>query len=297
MKRQLTLVLLALLAIAPAWSQLLWQVDGNGLTKPSYIVGTQHFAPPSTINDIKGLNKAIEDVDAVWGEIHADSLISPNAQLLMAKAVIAPADSTLNMVLSQADYACVDTIVRKYMGAMGISSLDQLAMLKPAGLAVQLQAIQAQMFSPDFNPSAQLDNLVQTMGRNAGKEIGGFETVGDQINVLFATPITEQAKALVEMCRHDADYREATQMLINAYTAQDLDALYKLLVDPELGAKPTPEELDRLVWSRNHKWTKKMQELMPTKSLLVCVGAGHLPGDKGLIELLRQVGYTVTPCK
>ncbi len=50
-----------------------------------------------------------------------------------------------------------------------------------------------------------------------------------------------------------------------------------------------------LLYQRNRNWVAKLKDLMPAKSLLVAVGAGHLPGDKGVINLLRKAGYTVTP--
>jgi uncharacterized protein YbaP (TraB family) len=50
-----------------------------------------------------------------------------------------------------------------------------------------------------------------------------------------------------------------------------------------------------MLYHRNQNWVAKLKNLLPAKSLLVAVGAGHLPGIKGLINLLRKEGYTVTP--
>ena len=52
---------------------------------------------------------------------------------------------------------------------------------------------------------------------------------------------------------------------------------------------------DILLNNRNYNWVEKLKKLMPGKSLVVAVGAGHLPGDKGVINLLRKAGFTVTP--
>jgi uncharacterized protein len=52
--------------------------------------------------------------------------------------------------------------------------------------------------------------------------------------------------------------------------------------------------MDLLLYGRNRKWVSKMKELLPDKSLLFAVGAGHLPGEQGLINLLRRNGYTVS---
>ncbi len=52
---------------------------------------------------------------------------------------------------------------------------------------------------------------------------------------------------------------------------------------------------DILLYHRNLNWVKKLNELLPAKALVIAVGAGHLPGEKGVINLLRQYGYKVTP--
>jgi uncharacterized protein YbaP (TraB family) len=49
------------------------------------------------------------------------------------------------------------------------------------------------------------------------------------------------------------------------------------------------------LYNRNRNWVAKLKELLPEKTLLIAVGAGHLPGDQGVINLLRKAGYTVTP--
>ncbi len=292
--KRIVLILLSLLVVVPGWAQLLWKVDGGGLERPSYIVGTHHFAPVGMIDSIEGLREVIGEVDAVYGEIHEDSLATPAAQQAMMQAVIAPPDSTLNEVLSEEEWAVVDTVVRKYMGAMGLN-LELLAALTPAGLSLQLQALQAQVYFPGYDPRQQLDRTVQLMGRAMGKELGSLETVDDQLHLLFDVPIKDQAEALVEMCRADDEYLDVTRQMADAYVAEDLDAMLKLLLDPVAGEKPTPEELDRLVWGRNRNWVSKLLAIMPRRSVLVCVGAGHLPGEQGLISLLREAGYSVEP--
>jgi uncharacterized protein YbaP (TraB family) len=52
---------------------------------------------------------------------------------------------------------------------------------------------------------------------------------------------------------------------------------------------------DLLLNNRNHNWVEKLKTIMPKSSVVVAVGAGHLPGEQGVINLLRKAGYTVTP--
>ena len=80
--------------------------------------------------------------------------------------------------------------------------------------------------------------------------------------------------------------------MMNAYKKQDLEALEKLMMKTDMGIGNFTEVL---LYKRNRNWVTKLKDLMPQKSLLVAVGAGHLPGEKGVINLLRKAGYTITP--
>ena len=59
----------------------------------------------------------------------------------------------------------------------------------------------------------------------------------------------------------------------------------------------TPEEKETLIYARNDNWMKQMPEIMKQKSTLFAVGAGHLPGERGVLALLRKAGYTVEGVK
>ena len=103
--KRLTLILALVLVAAAAHAQLLWKVTGNGLGRTSYIFGTHHMAPSTMIDQIKGMNVAIEGCDIVVGEVEKDSLMSPEVQARMAQAMVAPTDSTLDKLLTPSEYA------------------------------------------------------------------------------------------------------------------------------------------------------------------------------------------------
>ena len=98
--KRLSLILAVLLLAVTAQAQLLWKVSGNGLGRPSYIFGTHHMAPATMIDQIKGMDEAISGCDIVVGEVEKDSLTSPEVQARMAQDMIAPLDSTLDVLLT-----------------------------------------------------------------------------------------------------------------------------------------------------------------------------------------------------
>ena len=77
-----------------------------------------------------------------------------------------------------------------------------------------------------------------------------------------------------------------------ALTASVKNKLEDLMLDSDAGMSSFS---DILLYRRNANWVMKLKTLMAGKSLLVAVGAGHLPGEKGVISLLRKAGFTVTP--
>ena len=267
MKRFSLILALCLLAVA-AQAQLLWKVSGNGLARPSYIMGTHHMAPASMIDEIAGMDIALEGCDIVVGEIEKDSLMGQ-------------------------EYAIVEQVFDKYFGAMGVK-LSQMKMLKPNAISTQLQAMQALKYFPNFDANNLIDVAVQERANALGKPSAGLETLQEQIDLLFNTPLTEQAEGLLEACKQDDKFLEQSVALSEAYATQNLDRILTVITESTEG-EDKDEALDALLYERNRAWVPKLVEMMPERACLVCVGAGHLPGPQGVLQLLRDRGYTVEP--
>lgn len=293
MMKKLTLVLALVLVAFMAQAQLLWKVTGNGLGRPSYIFGTHHMAPSTMIDQVKGMSEAIAGCDIVVGEVEKDSLMSPEVQARMAQAMIAPPDSTLNKVLAPDEYSIVEKVFNKYFSNMGVK-LSQMNSLKPSAISTQMQAMQAIKYFPNFDTNSLIDVMVQNRANEAGRPSLGLESIDEQIDLLFNGSITEQAKGLVEACRQDEFFQVQSAALADAYMAQDLDKLLAVMTDATIGGD-SEEQMDALIYSRNRNWLEKLVTIMPERACLVCVGAGHLPGEQGLLQLLRDAGYTVEP--
>ena len=294
MKKLFLVLALAVLALA-SQAQLLWKVSGNGLGRPSYIMGTYHFAPASMMDKIPGMQQAFEGCDVVVGEIEKESMMSPETQALMAQAMIAPLDSTLDKLFTPEDYRIVEEVFNKYFGNMGVK-LSQMNTLKPSAISVQMQAMQAVRHFPNFNESEVIDMAVQTRANGMGRPSIGLETIEEQIDLLFNTPLTKQAEGLLDACKKDELFKVQSSALVDAYMEQDLAKIESIMTDPALGGDDA-EAMDALVYDRNRAWVVKLVKMMPERAALVCVGAGHLPGDQGLLQLLRDRGYTVEPMK
>ena len=285
MKR--TLVFLAFLAgTLSANAQILWKVSGNGLQKPSYILGTHHAASKDICDNISGFNDAYASIEQVYGEVDTKEMNSAATQIKMMPHMKMPKGQTLSSLYTEEQLKKIDDYITPLLG-MGVNAFDKI---KPAVLSASIQLTIIMKIYPEFDPAKGIDSQMQTMARKDKKSALGLETVDFQVDLLYNSPLEEQAAELLEMVEEGQEAEEMIIDLTNRYLKQDLPGLWELMQkDSE------PEELEKLVYSRNRNWTAQMKEIMPQTPTMFVVGAGHLPGEQGLIKLLEQEGYKLEP--
>ncbi len=293
MKRFITL-LLVVAATLGAQAQLLWKVSGNGLDKPSYLFGTYHLAALSIKDSIAALPQVQQDVQQVYGELVMADMMKPETLMQMQQQMMLPADTTLKSLFSPEEFKVVSQAVTEYL-KVDIALLDRM---KPAAIFQQLTVLFYLKHTPDYNPQEQLDASFQQDATKAGKKVGGLETVQSQMDILFNKSLRRQAEDLYCFVSDPAKAERQAKELIAAYAAQDLDKMLQLMEEKEgTSCDPTPEEMAQLLYDRNQAWAKQMPALMQAAPTLFVVGAGHLPGERGVLSLLKEKGYTVEPMK
>lgn len=302
MKKKLFAIAVALLATMSSSAQILYRVSGGKLAKPSYFVGTFHLADASFAQKIPSIKEALDATDQVYGELKWDDLLNPDSLRQMQSSMMLPEGKTLEGVLGKATYDKLSEYLKTVMGA-GLDNpivAQQMGRLSPAVINTQLQMLQyMSKHMGKFDPTNTIDSYFQTQAKANNESIGGLETIQFQCGVLFGSATLERQKTLLD-CFLDnrAYYDDLYDRMAKAYFAQDLDALEKI-VDEKFNATcdATPEEQDILIYRRNADWIKKMPAIMTAKPTLFVVGAGHLPGDKGLLHMLKTAGYIVEAVK
>lgn len=301
MKRIFFTFVVAVMASVTANAQLLYKISGNGLNTPSYIVGTYHLAPASYVDSIPGARAALETAEQVCGELSMDEMSSLEGTQKVMAAMMLPDGQSLKDVLSEEEFAKLDAFMADVMG-VGLSNPmvgAQLGKMTPMAIATQLQLLQYMKMTPGFNPNALIDSYFQTEASKNGKPVIGFETMDFQISVLYKGRSIERQKVQL-MCMIDNREYELMMMktLTEAYFAQDIAKLLEV-TEEKLGNKcdSTPEEDEALIYGRNADWAEKMPAIMGDKSTLFVVGAAHLPGERGVLELLKKKGYAVEAVK
>jgi len=280
----LTLVTLTSMAQANKENTLLWKISGNGLDKPSYLFGTIHMICADDALLSENMMKAIKNCDEVYFEVDMDNLFEMVGAMNKMKMM---GDTTLKDLLNDTDYKKVKNYFTEKGSMLPFSMLETY---KP-----MLAASTLEQGSMPCENTAMMEQVIMKEAKDYNKKIKGLETMSYQAGVLDSIPYKLQAEQLVAYIdkanKGEEDDTEMKEMF-NAYKNQDLKKLEEMLLSTDAGISSFT---DILLYHRNQNWVQKLKSLLPQKSLLIAVGAGHLPGQKGVINLLRKEGYKVTP--
>lgn len=301
-KRFIAAALVAVFTVAGANAQLLYKISGKDLTAPSYIIGTHHLANVGFVNKIAGVKDALTNTEQVYGEVRWDDMTNPDSLKVVQAAMMLPDGQSLKTVLSAEQYKKLDAVITQMMG-VGLSNPQvgaQMGKMSPAALSTQLQVLMfMQKHMGEYDPSSTFDQYFQAQAKHNNEPVGGLETLAFQTNLLYkGSDMKRQVEQLMCLLDNQEFYEQIMESMTDAFYAQDLDAL-KAAMDKKLGGTcdSTPEELAQLIDNRNADWAKKMPAIMAAKPTFFVVGAGHLPGAKGVLQLLKDAGYTVEAVK
>ena len=302
MKRKLMTLAVLLTAAVSVNAQLLYKISGNGLEKPSYIIGTHHLANVGFVEKINGVKEALTETEQVYGEVKWDVMTNPDSLKAMQEKMMLPEGQTLKTILTPEQYKRLDAFMTAKLGA-GMSNPmveAQMGKLSPMALVTQFQVLLFMMnHMGEFDPSSTFDQYFQAQAQKNNLPCGGLETMSFQAQVLYgSTPMERQVEQLMCLIDNEQFNVQMLEEMTKAFYAQDLDALKKAM-DLKLGTScdSTPEEEAALIDNRNADWLTKMPAIMKQAPTFFAVGAGHLLGEKGVLQLLRNAGYTVEGVK
>jgi uncharacterized protein YbaP (TraB family) len=283
-------VLICLLSFCTPFSQnplpgypktLLWKISANNLLQPSYIFGTMHILCADEANLSDSMKKIIGQCDEIYFEIDMTDMMGMMSAM---KYMRMNDDKKLSDILSKPDYAKVKRYFENHSPVLPFSMLERFKPMLISSLMEQ-----------DDLPCKTTDGMelvIMKEAKDQNKKISGLETASFQASLFDSIPYQDQAQDLIKYIDSSDQYKKMTDTLAKAYAAQDLNKIEELTLREDPSAAGY---MDLLLYARNRKWVSKIKQLLPGKSLLFAVGAGHLPGEQGLISLLRKNGYTVTP--
>ena len=266
-------------------AQLFWKVSGNGMKKPSYLFGSHHLIEKEKIADFDKILAYVPQVDVIVGEMDMSNML--DIQIKIIKGCMMK-DTTMHQLLTTEEYALVDNGLKEVLG----KGLKTLGKMKPVMLSSMYELMLYMKQNNLKKEPEAVDIVFQKTGKKAKKKIIGLETIEQQMNMLFnSKSLKLQAQNLVEAVKDKDKSNEILAKLNEAYLKGDLIALSKLSEEQQMS------ESDKkiLITIRNKNWVEQLKKLMPEKSSFVCVGCLHLADEEGLVQLLKNTGFTVEP--
>ena len=268
-----------------AASSLLWEISGNGLKQQSYLFGTIHIIGKEDYFWTDVMNDKFNSTKTLVLEIDLEN--SMMAMLSMMGNVRMKDGTSLQDLLTEEEYKLVEDYFNDEMG-MPIAIFDRI---KPMFTSMMISEGGQDNMEEMTSYEMELMDKAKVNKMN----VEGLETIKYQMSMFDSIPYEDQAKMLVESVKGGDDTEgDVMNAMIELYKNQDIDGLYELIMQEDSDME-TFEDI--LLINRNKNWIPKIEKFARQKPTFFAVGAGHLPGEKGVINLLKAAGFTVQPVR
>ena len=253
---------------------LLWQVDGPDGTR-SHLFGTIHVGEPAVLQ----LPASVEHAFINARQLVVEVIIGYEDQQNIGRRMRLYAGQNLQTIVGASLYSRV-------LHAAHSRGIDrQVVRMKPWAVATML-------FTPTPTGLPVLDQLLQRRAGQMGKTLIALETIDEQLVIFEQMPLSLQIDFLHEAVLASLEFDVYYGELMLAYLNRDLDAMLKL---SDLHLAQQTKLKQALQWSlvdqRNQRMAERLIPVLQQGGAFVAVGALHLPGDTGLLQLLHDRGY------
>lgn len=267
---------------------LLWELTGPGISKPSFLYGTIHLIDSKDYFLPKGTLTALDQVKKIVFEIDMKEMNDMSAMMGIMGKIFMKDNKTLKDLLSEQDYKYVSGYFQKK--GLPIMMIEKM---KPMFLtALTYGDLEPGSLANSGMKSYEME--LMKIAENSGKETGGLETIDFQLSLFDEIPYDAQAVMLVDAIKSSEGTKEDSQMndMIKMYLDQDINAMVAMIGEEDKKAEGFE---DKLLTKRNENWIPLIIEGAKKSQTFYAVGAGHLGGPKGVINLLRKQGIKVKP--
>ncbi|MEA3450732.1 MAG: TraB/GumN family protein [Bacteroidota bacterium] len=290
MKKSIVLLIGFFFFISNSFSQqdvdenfLLWEISGNGLEQPSYLYGTIHIIPSDDFFFYNSWKEKL--LTCKYLVLETDVKPSILKQLSLLKMMKLPKDSTLNNYMAKDEQLAYQHYI-----------LDSLN-ISPSIYNITLK------YKPFFSYSLILNDLIKSekkyyemylsdLAKKNKIKSRYLETLKFQMSLVSGISIVEQ----IDMFLFDYGIEKQANIvadfhkMVDYYKNQDLIQIAIIENSDE-----NDDFYDKFLINRNKDWISKIIYFIEKKPTFVAVGAAHLVGKEGVIQLLRKEGYTMKP--
>lgn len=262
-------------------NSLLWEVSGRGLTEPSYLYGTMHMVCEDDAKLSDGLKQAIKKSKQVYFELDMDNMEEMMSVMKYARMTNGLKISDL---VSPEDYQKLEDYFKENRSVLPFGMMTRF---KPYFItAIISEGIMS------CEKKSSIEQLIMTEARQYDKPVNGLETIEFQASIFDSIPYEKQAQDLVMYVDSIEKFKKNTMDMVEMYRKQDITHMDSLMEQSDPGMM---QYMDMLLYDRNKRWAMQIPEQAFEMPTLFAVGAGHLGGEKGVIALLKQQGFTVKP--
>jgi uncharacterized protein YbaP (TraB family) len=268
-----------LLGNAQQDNSMLWKIEGNGIEKPSYLFGTIHMLCATDFEIKEKVSTAFNSTSGLVLEVNSSDPHEIEAMQKMMQS-----ETPLSSRLNETEKKEANEILTKQIGI----TLNQAEHISPSGLlsiaimsAMKCQPTEMKFYEIEFTAQAKMQH----------KTISGLETTDSQSNVLDKAYSLPQILGQIKL---KTQYGQLLSDIARYHKEENLSELYKTATN---GLIMDANAENLMLADRNKAWVKKIPAIVKKESTFFAVGAAHLYGKTGVIELLKQQGYKVTAVK
>ncbi|MEO6612837.1 MAG: TraB/GumN family protein [Chitinophagaceae bacterium] len=270
------------------YPSLLWEITGNGLKKPSYLIGTMHVSSKLAFNLPDSFYIALRTAQVVALETNPETWQEDMSRY------------DLGGENSAKEYGGYSSSPNDYLGISTLkfyrydSKIERSLYSNPSTINNLLYRSYGNETS-DFEEDTYLDMYIFQCGKKWGKKVTGVENYGESMKLMSeAYKDAAKDKNRKERSYGDTDEEYSASKLQEAYRSGNLDLLDSInKYNSFSGAFD-----EKFLYRRNEIQALSIDSIIHSGTILfVGVGAAHLPGDRGVIELLRRKGYKLRPVK
>ncbi len=278
----------------PNGNSLLWRIEKDG-TVPSWLYGTMHVSDPRVVAMNAQARSSFDAADTIVVESAEIANLEKAQAALMADPdlTMLTDGSTIKTLLDPDDYQRVEAALQQ----RGVP-IELVLRMKPW-----------MIFSIIATPNCELerrnsglvflDKQLADEALSSGKSLKGLETLAEQISILTGLPDEMQVQLLSETAALGDTLDDVMTTMTELYLAGQIGMIMPLIQEATGGTSDA--DLDAyaqfeqdVILNRNHTMAERLQPILSDGNVFVAVGALHLPGKEGLVQLLQEMGYTLT---
>lgn len=284
-KKVLTLVLI--ISWCSAYSQLLWKVTSKNQKNPSYIFASSPYCSSTFTDSIDGIFKRFSDCNVVIGETSMNRI---DYDEKVFNASLLPRKKNLGNFISDND----KDFVNKELNSILKLQLADISAIKPAVLfnLYKDELIKRTLFLT--TNELDMASVFQTLATDKGKTIIGVIGIDEIISTLSdTTKLKEETDFLIDLMYNRTQFQKEIQELNAFYKTTNLNQYFDLSLQSKFAYRKPDSDFEQKLERTNQKYLEIINQTTKTTTAFIVVDVNQLPGDKGLLKMLKESGYKV----